>query len=366
MICSAWNTIGLAIRFAYGNALHLRSEAPSLHKWKGELRIRVWYSLCYIESILCMSTGRPPGISPRFFSTPVPHDFRLDINASDDLYDLSLPDLYAQASLELFNITEGMLRKLYSAQSTLSRRPSFNDTRTYVGGLLQSLDNWKSNLPGILELDRTLDPNDHADHQRLDLALRYYHLRMLTTRACLCKFDPHGEPHEEINTFDDEAANICVAAASSIAQIITDLVRSAGDTGPFEHGPWWCVYHHVTSAASVLLLEMAYGLPHAPKQGQQLFDAVQNIIVWLCSLATSNPLHVAAQRCYSELSQVLAHVAPKIGYTYKPPQDPNYTSAGFGLPTTPGRMDMDLTPLDIPSMIENPQLLEFYFPLAPQ
>jgi len=360
----AWNTIGLAIRFAYGNALHLHSEAPSLRNWKGELRIRLWYSLCYLESILCMSTGRPPGISPRYFSTPVPHDFAYDIDTPDELYDRISPDPYATASLELFGITAGMFRKLYSAKSTLNRSP-INESHAHIQNLLFSLDAWKNDLPSALTFEQEVHPDDPLHFQKLDLALRFHHIRMLTTRACLCKFEPHlSRSHQpEITAFDNEAAQICCTSASAIAQIILDLVRANGNTAPFVSGPWWCIYPHITSAAAVLLLEMAYGTVHVPDQSEELFVTARDIIAWLCSLAISNPLNVAAQRCCEELSQVLAHVAPKVGRSYTPPSEP---MSLLGRPTTPGGMDIALNSMDIPSMIENPQLLEFYFPLAPQ
>lgn len=49
LIFSSWNVVGLAIRIAHGLGLHIRNTDPHLSPEIKELRVRIWYSMVYLE-----------------------------------------------------------------------------------------------------------------------------------------------------------------------------------------------------------------------------------------------------------------------------------------------------------------------------
>src|SRR5215471_21219004 len=70
--CRAWNLVGLGVRYAYTLALHLVNTTPTMTDWEREFEVRVWHSLCSVERLLCILTGRPSAIQDRFISARLP------------------------------------------------------------------------------------------------------------------------------------------------------------------------------------------------------------------------------------------------------------------------------------------------------
>ncbi|KAI9751894.1 MAG: hypothetical protein M4579_005851 [Chaenotheca gracillima] len=68
----AWFMSGLAIRYAQGLGLHLRTDSKHLTDVEVELRVRAWWTIYSLERLLGVMTGRPSSIHEQDVSTLLP------------------------------------------------------------------------------------------------------------------------------------------------------------------------------------------------------------------------------------------------------------------------------------------------------
>lgn len=143
---SAWNVIGLAIRLAHGIGLHLRNDSR-LDESQKKIRLRVWYCLCCLETILCLITGRPCAIKERNCSAPCPSSLDKEI-LPRDYRDGTTLDIYFLKHHSLNIISAEVLDNLYSAQSP--RDKSWSQVQGSIQELSAKLEQWRMELPVTL------------------------------------------------------------------------------------------------------------------------------------------------------------------------------------------------------------------------
>lgn len=68
----AWHVCGLAVRYAYALALHLRNESQNMSDIQKEFRVRLWWSIYSLERLLEVRTGRPSAIDDPDVSAALP------------------------------------------------------------------------------------------------------------------------------------------------------------------------------------------------------------------------------------------------------------------------------------------------------
>jgi hypothetical protein len=72
-VSKAWILVGISLRLALALGLHLRNEDPTAKESSKESRLRAWWGLHAIESLVSGLTGRPPIISLNDCTVPIPN-----------------------------------------------------------------------------------------------------------------------------------------------------------------------------------------------------------------------------------------------------------------------------------------------------
>lgn len=153
---SAWNVAGLAIRLAHGIGLHLRNDSL-VDEMQKKMRLRVWYCLCYLETNLCLITGRPCAIQDRNCSAPCPTALNEEILPSEHRDNTTL-DTYFLKHQNLMVISMEVLDILYSARTP--RDKSWFQMQGSMRELSAALEVWKTSLPLTLDFQR--EQHDHV------------------------------------------------------------------------------------------------------------------------------------------------------------------------------------------------------------
>jgi hypothetical protein len=83
--------------------------------------------------------------------------------------------------------------------------------------------------------------------------------------------------------------------------------------------PWWYTLHYLCEALSVLMLEMAFGAQHLPKESADILADAKKGIYWLTTLSAGS---IAARKAWEIFDNLIRLVAPKIRWSV------------FDLPTT--------------------------------
>ena len=149
MCISAWNVVGLAIRLALGLGLHLRMEDAKLDEHQREMRVRVWYSVEYLESTLSLVTGRPTVLQGPDYLGPIPR--------SEAITDSS-PDAYYSALIKLSVIIAVVQSQIYSTAATgTAENKGKRAVKEAIRVLRRRLDHWKWELPPILDFSAQHD-----------------------------------------------------------------------------------------------------------------------------------------------------------------------------------------------------------------
>jgi hypothetical protein len=123
--------------------------------------------------------------------------------------------------------------------------------------------------------------------QRLDLALRYYNVMILTYFPCLSRPDtPKGSLE-------------CLNAARSIISLILHHT----DNEIAELLPWWCLLHYLVCAEVVIMLAI---VRHDDLDFcDQLVEGLRRPLQWLKNIGA---VDLAAQRTEIQLGMLLEHV----------------------------------------------------------
>ena len=363
----AWYVCGLAIRYGQALGLHLRNTSQRAHmpNVRKERDQQVWWSLYSLESLLVGMTGRPSGINDRDVSTAIPapvddearpcggggsggydalQPSSLPANssggepASSASSSLATPTFATPAPLSTGKhaTTEWMVSaaeapsslpkadatayfaqriklnvllhqissELYNVEAV---HRSWSASQRFIEACSAKLDRWLDELPRTLSF-RHRQLNGPLARERMTLGMLFWSTRIVLARPWLCKLE--GQIPDESATsklLNRRTAAACVHAASEMLRLLPDEPDAAA---LYAAGPWWSVLHHLSQAASVIMLELAFTASHVPHEAQQIFVEARKAVAWLRAMAEES---VAADRAWHLLDRLLRHVAPRVG-----------------------------------------------------
>lgn len=134
------------MRLAHAIGLHLHNDVPDLDSSLKEMCVRTWYSICYLESILCMITGRPSAIRDQETYIPIPQ------SGNRALSEGYIYEVYYSATAELTMRSIKVLRNLYSDFNT-SHKKNWSEVQTSIKNLHSEMENWRLSLPDPLRFE---------------------------------------------------------------------------------------------------------------------------------------------------------------------------------------------------------------------
>ncbi|KAL1621827.1 hypothetical protein SLS54_005350 [Diplodia seriata] len=307
-------TRGLACRQGMALGLHLRNLDPQKDAVSKEKRIRVWWSLYSIENLLCEILGRPTAIDQRFCSTPSPapideaylHQFggkkleewndgqadasstpaSEDRKAALDQEFVSSAATFFRGRVQLAVLSQKILVNLYSAATV---QKSWERAQYEIHVLGEDLDRWYSGLPTEYRFAHSEGKESYC-RERILLGFSFYSTKILLTRPCLCRIDKRIEKQgTQSKGLDFEHARECVMAARSVSDLLPDM-EVPDVNWIYHHGPWWCIVHHLMQAMTVLMLELAFDVPHlsdAHVDQQAILQIAKKILRWLTMMAST-------------------------------------------------------------------------------
>ncbi|KAI9842489.1 MAG: hypothetical protein M1838_003104 [Thelocarpon superellum] len=359
----AWYISGLAVRYAQALGLHLRNEARSyrMSRARKEQAVRVWWALYSLENLLGTMTGRPSAVMDREITTPLPPPSeeespgRFDEASSGAASSASphtsasrfasrspdeprprsstrsspplrppsawpssrrFPSSRSPGSTPLTPATFFLLRTklhrlIHHVSSDLyhvgAARYSWSRTQRSISTHLDALEQWQVALPNAYDF-RKSHPDPSYLRERLDLGMLYWSAILLLGRPCLCRFE--GKiPNESLASqeFNRVTAVRCVSAAREFLKLLPDEPDPPGLYGA---APWWGVLHHLSQAASVIMLELCFRAQHVPAEAHEVLADAKKAVNWLRAMARQS---VAADRAWHLLDGLLQRVAPGVG-----------------------------------------------------
>ncbi|EFW20833.1 conserved hypothetical protein [Coccidioides posadasii str. Silveira] len=320
--------IALAVRYAYGQALHLVDNPPNTSDEERELRVKVWHSLCSAERLLSLLTGLPSSIQDRHISTQLS-------SATDTYYSnpsaaerfasqgstLTIPmagsrkgslscdfDVFV-ASLRLDSIVNEALGALYSS-STVNQ--TWARVQKMVIDLNSKLIHWENDLsPGLLVSPKHDNIAGVPLAQRMYLSLRYLSAKMLINKPGLCdiyKLNAAIPSQSEASRQSDaDAALRCLSAARNLVQLLPAHVDAVEF---YRATPWWCALHYLIQAGVVLMTEVSFDMQHIPAEKENIIAESALVIRWLEALSITSD---SAHRASLSLNRLLKLALEKAG-----------------------------------------------------
>lgn len=94
------------------------------------------------------------------------------------------------------------------------------------------------------------------------------------------------------------SARACIKSAC----ILVVLVTSEDPQTMMKYGPWWCLVHFLSTAASVIVLELALHSKHVPEKHHRLFELGDRIVGWFKGLQY---VDMSSRRCYIVLEEMM-------------------------------------------------------------
>ncbi|KAF4546085.1 C6 transcription factor [Lasiodiplodia theobromae] len=313
-VSRSWVMIGLACRQAIALGLHLRNLDPHKDAVSKEKRIRVWWSLYYIENLLCETLGRPTAVDQRFCSTPAPAPIdeaslaksggknleewnrcqseASSTPASEDrkaVLDLeSTPSVATnfRNRVQLAVISQKILVNLYSATTV---QKSWERAQYEIVALGTELDQWYGGLPMEFRFAHSEDKNAFC-REKILLGFGFYSTKILLNRPCLCRIDKRIQKQGQgSKNIDQERARECVMAARSMSDLLPDM--DVPDVNwMYYNGPWWCIVHHLMQAMTVLMLELAFEMCHMKDLSvnqEGILHTARKLLRWLTMMAAN-------------------------------------------------------------------------------
>lgn len=310
----SWVMTGLACRQAVALGLHLRNLDPQKDGGSKEKRIRVWWSLYYIENLLCEILGRPTAIDQRFCSTPAPAPIdeansvkiqgkqveewsrsqseALSTPASEDrkaalnLESAPNPATHFRSRVKLAVISQKIMVNLYSATTV---QKSWEGAQDEIVALSAELDEWYRGLPTEFQFAHSEDKNVFC-REKILLGFGFYSTKILLNRPCLCRIDKRiRKQGTGSKNIDQEHAQECVMAARSISGLLPDMDVPEVNW-MYHNGPWWCIVHHLMQAMTVLMLELAFEMFHMSDLSmdqEAILQTARKLLRWLTMMAAN-------------------------------------------------------------------------------
>ncbi|CAN9415083.1 unnamed protein product [Alternaria alternata] len=323
-VSRAWYMIGTSIRYAQAAGLHLRNEDPSVPTSRKNALAQLWWALHSIECVLTSVTGRPRVIARKDCTVPLPTTMKERCSpksssppegstprsnfippalssvqsqvqrSSNSIETATNPDSFLNAYVGLDLIQHKVLSNLYSA------RPAFHSWKCMqkeISSLTTELNEWALQaLPhGSFNTASIAEPSLGREQAMLHLC--YLSVKIYITRPCLCRRDlrPKGQS-EESAEFNWRTAEACVQAALDLALLLPESLNPDGSTRKDRGGR---VY---ISAITVLLLELAQGAIHWPKDPSNIATCVEKLTRWLKAMESND---VVSERAYNIVCKML-------------------------------------------------------------
>ncbi|MCJ1245580.1 hypothetical protein MMC30_002784 [Trapelia coarctata] len=353
----AWTMCGLAMRYSVALGLHLRNENPRLPDTAKEIRYRVWWAIFGLERTLGVMTGRPTSVVDIDCMTPIPlpideEAFR-DPNSSMhneetvrrmrrlSSHDLSTPSsgfsprnrqspsrsstsptsqhssfdlfknvpptlsLYFTEFTLLSTVTHDVMGMLYRPSAVLK---TWSQIQTTIANLDKKLERWRSGLPSLFDFTKR-QRDQQFNRQRMCLGFFYYSAKIIMHRPCLCRIEDRiPNESQKSKDFNRTAAATCVQAARGMLELIPP---EPNPVGLYKVSPWWCLTHHLTQAATVLIMELFFRSEHMPHEAQNILADAKKVVRWLNQMAKES---VSAARAWKHCNELLRRVAPMIGH----------------------------------------------------
>lgn len=323
------------------------SKTPNISK---EARYRVWWCLYNFEHMLGMMTGRVIYTVDGGYATPLPLPYdeeRLQQDAEavellnnptlrdeqinnvmasswirqpgskDDIHKKrpreptwvkSLPASFGLCYLYLCDltvITQEIVNRVYSTHCVML---PWSEIESRLDEMRSRLDCWQSSLPTALDFTQKV-ADDSADQLRCKLALafHYYSARIALGRPCLCRRDTRRLNPPQ--TLSHTMAVITLESASHMLDMVPD---EPNVLQLFQVSPWWCVLHYLMQAATVILLELSFGVIHVPEQEEKLVKLAKKSIRWFHAMSERS---IGSRRAWQLCDSSFRKIASAMNYS---------------------------------------------------
>ncbi|EHA21030.1 hypothetical protein ASPNIDRAFT_45724 [Aspergillus niger ATCC 1015] len=294
----SWQLIGCTARSAIALGLNLRNSDGNLDHDSKVLRSSLWWSIVYLEQILCTATGRTSCIDWNCCSITAHVLLKGDLLSESEaagnlsteaqeqelvfiLYanDLQLQErtryiqsvqpnssLFSFYLADLAVIGHAAIRSVYSLQS-LSGTPS--EKQHQISKYQKKLEEWLSSLK---EYWSFTDSHGHYTksmecREKILLAFSFYSIEIVLNRPCLTRpeFQKNSKVRRPRSRFDDDKALVCLQSALNMTSVLPDLPDLEWLC---TMAPWWSIVHHLMQALVILLLQLCVGPVGASEHGE--------------------------------------------------------------------------------------------------
>ncbi|KAJ5232875.1 hypothetical protein N7468_005831 [Penicillium chermesinum] len=282
-ISRSWKMIGLAARAGIALGLNFRETHDKFDKASHEARVRLWWSIFYLEHLLSAITGRVSCLGDGSCSVSLPLPFDITANESQD-NDLSwerslstfevgwteqseqiderpawvkaLPfsgSLYFHYLVDLAIITHKITNQVYNADLVNRGWKLIEDRINFYN---RKLGQWLANLPHSLVFD-----GHHVDmsSSQISLALHYYSACIVINRPCLTRPETHKPTGIRFprSRFGKDTAKECLRASLALLEFVPDQLDPDWANTV---APSWALLHFMMQATVVLLFCLSIGL----------------------------------------------------------------------------------------------------------
>jgi hypothetical protein len=356
MLCTnqinrAWRISALAIRSAISLGINLKSSSQKLSGITKEIPCRVWWCLYMVEHTLGSMTGRATAISTNIYTTQLPLPFDEDHlsepPASELLDDLrlrekrvnmamtsphlrhpereqtetalagrswlqSLPvnhSLYFLYFCDLTVLNREILNRVYSANSATI---SWEDIKSTIKRLKETVDAWLSTLPPGLNFTSMKDANQQTYWAKTNLAFHYHSTRIMLGRPCLCRHNPNRS-EEQRRRLDQRgfSHDMAVMALESAMHTLDLLPDEPSPAHLYQVCPWWCFLHYIMQTAAVIILELSFGCVHMRDRQSNLVQSAKKSVHWLHMMSKHC---TASYRAWQLCESAVRRLVSSMGY----------------------------------------------------
>lgn len=311
------------MRSAITLGINLKNNSPRTPNISKEARYRVWWCLYSFEHMLGIMTGRTIYTLDGGYATPLPLPYdeeqlqqnpaAIEVLNNPALRDEQINNVMASSWLrqpgskddasknrpreptwakslpanfglcflylcDLTVITQEIVNRVYSTNCVML---PWSDIESRLDELRSRIDYWRSSLPAALDFtQKVADDSPEQLRCKVTLAFHYYSTRITLGRPCLCRRDMH-----QINspqTFSHMMAVITLESASRMLDMIPD---EPNILQLYQICPWWCVLHYLMQAATVILLELSFGVIHVPEQEDKFVQLSKKAIRWFHAMS---------------------------------------------------------------------------------
>ncbi|KAJ5445986.1 Transcription factor [Penicillium cf. griseofulvum] len=356
MLCTnqinrAWRISALAIRSATSLGINLKSSSQKMSGITKEIPCRVWWCLYMVEHTLGSMTGRATSISTDMYTAQLPLPFDEDHlsepPASELLDDLDLREkrlnmamtsphlrhperqqteaalagrlwlqtlpvnhsLYFLYFCDLTVLNQEIINRVYSVYSATI---SWEDIKSTIKRLKETVDAWLSNLPPRLDFTSMKDENQETYWAKTNLAFHYYSTHIMLGRPCLCRHNPNRSEEQrkrlDQRGFSHDMAVMTLESAMHTLDLLPDEPSSAH---LYHVCPWWCFLHYIMQTAAVIILELSFGCVHMKNRESSLVQSAKKSVHWLYMMSKHC---TASYRAWRLCESAVRRLVSSMGY----------------------------------------------------